>query len=161
MHNFRPSDRIQHITIIFPMQKLFRSLLLIIGTACFFLITQFSYADCGFFSFWGQCETQPPYCQGDSCTTERWVNDVRTLIPDLTNRPISVYIQDIVRYLLSFISIIAVIYIIYAGFQVMTGAGDEEKMKKARNIILYVIIGIIIMWLAYGIVWWALKLIKG
>ena len=36
----------------------------------------------------------------------------------------------------------------------MTGAGDEEKSKKAKNIILYVIVGIVIMWLAYAAVNW-------
>lgn len=61
---------------------------------------------------------------------------------------------------MSFISIIGVLYIIYAGFQVMIGAGDEEKMKKAKNIILYVVIGIIIMWLAYSIVKWAIDLVS-
>lgn len=61
---------------------------------------------------------------------------------------------------MGFISIIAVIYIIYAGFQLMIGAGDEEKMKKTRQIILYVILGIMIMWLAYPIVKWTTELIK-
>jgi PKD repeat protein len=70
----------------------------------------------------------------------------------ITQKPISEYAQDIIKYLMSFISIIAVIYIIYAGFSVMIGGGDEEKVKKAKNIILYVVVGIIIMWLAYGIV---------
>jgi PKD repeat protein len=50
------------------------------------------------------------------------------------------------------VTLIAVIYIIYAGFQIMTGGGDEEKMKKSRNTILYVFIGIVIMWLAYALV---------
>lgn len=77
----------------------------------------------------------------------------------LTDKPISQFIQDVVKYLLSFISIIGVIYIIYAGFQLMIGAGDEEKMKKAKQIILYVVIGIVVMWLAYGIVNWTIKLI--
>lgn len=60
---------------------------------------------------------------------------------------------------MSFISIIAVIYIIYAGFQLMIGAGDEEKMKKTRQIILYVVLGILIMWLAYPIVRWTIDLV--
>ncbi len=77
----------------------------------------------------------------------------------LTNKPLSEYAQDVVLYFLSFISIIAVIYIIYAGFQILIGGGDEEKMKKAKNIILYVIVGIIIMWLAYSIVEWIMKLL--
>jgi type IV secretory pathway VirB2 component (pilin) len=55
------------------------------------------------------------------------------------------------------VTLIAVLYIIYAGFQIMTGAGDEEKNKKAKNIILYVVIGIVIMWLAYSIVDFIIK----
>lgn len=55
---------------------------------------------------------------------------------------------------MTFISIIAVLYIIYAGFQILIGAGDEEKMKKAKNIVLYVTLGIILMWLSYSIVKW-------
>lgn len=58
---------------------------------------------------------------------------------------------------LSFVSLVAVIYVIYAGFQIMTGAGDEEKNKKGKNIILYVIIGIVVMWLAYAMVNWVVK----
>lgn len=62
-------------------------------------------------------------------------------------------------YFLSFISIIAVLFIIYAGFQVVIGGGDEEKTKKAKNTITYVVVGIIIMWLSYSIVRWVLDLI--
>ena len=39
----------------------------------------------------------------------------------------------------------------------MIGAGDEEKTKKTKNIILYVCIGIVIMWLAYSIVAFVMK----
>jgi hypothetical protein len=60
---------------------------------------------------------------------------------------------------MGFVSLIAVLYIIYAGFQLMTGAGDEEKMKKTRSIITYVILGILIMWLAYPIVRWTINLV--
>jgi Type IV secretion system pilin len=61
---------------------------------------------------------------------------------------------------MSFLSIIAVIYIIYAGFQMMTGGADEEKTKKTKAIITQVIIGIIIMWLAYPIVKWTINLVN-
>jgi type IV secretory pathway VirB2 component (pilin) len=74
--------------------------------------------------------------------------------------PISEFAQVVIRYLMSFISIIAVIYIIYAGFSVMIGGGDEEKVKKAKNIILYVVVGILIMWLAYGIVKFTLNIVS-
>lgn len=62
------------------------------------------------------------------------------------------YIIDIVFYLLSFISLIALLYIIYSGFQIITGAWDEEKNKKAKNTITYIAVGIILIWLAIPIV---------
>ncbi len=69
-----------------------------------------------------------------------------------TDETASQYAIRVVKYFLGFVTIIAVIYIIWAGFQLMIGAGDEEKAKKAKNIIVYVIVGIVIMWLAYSIV---------
>ena len=63
----------------------------------------------------------------------------------MSKKTFSQFAQDIVVYLLSFVTIIAVIYIIYAGFQVLIGAGDEEKLKKAKNIILYILVGFIIL----------------
>ena len=41
----------------------------------------------------------------------------------------------------------------------MMGAGDEEKMKKARQIIIYVMLGIALMWLAVPIVKWTVKMV--
>ena len=66
----------------------------------------------------------------------------------VTDRSLSEYIQDIVAFLLGFLSIIAVIYIIYAGFTLLSSAWDEDKMKNTKNTILYVIIGLVIIWLA-------------
>jgi len=36
----------------------------------------------------------------------------------------------------------------------MIWAGDEEKAKKAKNIILYILVGIVVMWLAFALVNW-------
>lgn len=118
------------------------------------------FAGCdGWFDF--GCEVKPPYCTDGTCNLEKWVKDVGWVTKDLiTDRPLSAYAQDIIIYLMTFISIIAVLYIIYAGFQVLIGAGDEEKMKKAKNIVLYVTLGIILMWLSYSIVQWIFDVIN-
>lgn len=60
---------------------------------------------------------------------------------------------------MGFVSLIAVIYIIWAGFNVLTGNGDDKKLEDAKKTILYVIIGMIMIWLAYPIVKWALELL--
>ncbi len=42
-------------------------------------------------------------------------------------------------YLLSFISLVAVIYVMYAGAQLMLNPADEESAGKAKKIIVAVI----------------------
>ena len=68
-----------------------------------------------------------------------------------TERSASEYIQDVVLYLLSFVSLLAILYIIYAGFNILTGNGDEEKLKNSKTTVIYVILGIALMWLAWPI----------
>ncbi len=55
----------------------------------------------------------------------------------------------IVNITLSFLGIIFVCLIIYAGFIWMTAQGDESKVEKAKNIIIAAVIGIIITISAY------------
>lgn len=54
-----------------------------------------------------------------------------------------------INYFNGFIGIITVILIIYAGFLVLTGAGDDEKVKKAKSIIKYALIGIFLLVASY------------
>ncbi len=77
-----------------------------------------------------------------------------------TERWISEYIQDIIVNILTYISIIAVVYIIYAWFRILTWAWDEENLKKQKSTILYVAIWIIIIWLAYPITLFIINLLN-
>ncbi len=119
------------------------------------------FAGCdGWFTFSSNCDTQLPYCSWSGCWLWQWfLASIRAVWDNLSHEPISQLAQDMVSYFLSFVSLVAVIYIIYAGFQLMISAGDEEKMKKTKNIILYVVAGILIMWLSYGIVKWIIDLV--
>ena len=54
-----------------------------------------------------------------------------------------------INYFNGFIGLITVILIIYAWFLVLTGAGDDEKLKKAKSIIKYAIIGIFLLVASY------------
>ena len=56
-----------------------------------------------------------------------------------------------INYFNGFIWIITVLLIIYAGFLVLTGAGDDEKMKKAKSIIKYAVIGIFLLVASYAL----------
>lgn len=57
----------------------------------------------------------------------------------------------IIIFLNWFIALITVIMIMYAGFLILTGGGDEEKSQKAKRIITYAIIGVLIILFSYVI----------
>jgi hypothetical protein len=108
--------------------------------------------------FWdwsGDCGSpdEIPFCQGNECTLEwgvviaEWAVEGR-----LSQETIVDFVTRIVLYFMSFVSIIAVAYVIYAGFQLMISGWDEEKAKKTKKIITYVIAGILLMWIAYWLV---------
>lgn len=61
-------------------------------------------------------------------------------------------IMGVITTLLTFVTIIAVAYALYGGFMIMTAGGDDERAKKGRKLIIQVLIGITVMWLAYAIV---------
>jgi hypothetical protein len=58
----------------------------------------------------------------------------------------------IIRYLLGFLGVVAVIILIYGGFLWMTAKGDEERVRKAKKTIINGLIGLIIILLSYAIV---------
>lgn len=47
---------------------------------------------------------------------------------------------------------LAVIMVVYAGFMFLTAGGDVEKITKARNALMYAVIGVVIALLAKSIV---------
>jgi Type IV secretion system pilin len=57
----------------------------------------------------------------------------------------------VINYFNGFIGLITVILIIYAWFLVLTGAWDDEKLKKAKSIIVYAFIGIFLLVSSYAL----------
>ena len=62
---------------------------------------------------------------------------------------ISTLIVDIINWLNWFVWIIVILMIIYAWFLIFIFSWDEEKIKKAKNIILYIIIWLFILSVNY------------
>lgn len=52
--------------------------------------------------------------------------------------------------------IIAVLVIIIAGYTYVTSQGDSSAVTKAKNQILYAVIGLIIIFLAFAITWFVI-----
>ena len=73
-----------------------------------------------------------------------------------TNKETSESFNDtiikIVNGILGVIGLVAVVMVILGGIQYMTSAGDPGKVKKGKDTILYGLIGLVIVGLAFAIV---------
>ena len=73
--------------------------------------------------------------------------------------------RNIINIILGFLGIIAVVIILYAGFQWMTAGGEEEKVGEARQRLIQGAIGLILIiaaWIiAYFVIDALVKAIQG
>ena len=58
----------------------------------------------------------------------------------------------IVRYLMTFLAIIAVIIVLYGGFRWMTANGNEDRVESAKRTIIAGAIGLVVILAAFAIV---------
>ena len=61
-------------------------------------------------------------------------------------------VQKIINTVIGVVGVVAVAMIIIGGIQYTTSSGDAPKVKKAKDTILYGIVGLIIALLAFAIV---------
>lgn len=141
------------------MKKIFLSFVLLfsIFPSSIFISTQASFFD----DFIDDSTPDAYICDDGDCGLDAGIELAKQGINDIEkDRSLSEYVQDIVVYLLTFISIIAVLYIMYAGFNILIGNGDEDKLKKSKATIVYVAIGIVLIWLAWPITSFLLNLLN-
>ncbi len=69
-------------------------------------------------------------------------------------------ITNILNAIILVAGLVAVVFIIIGGINYMTSSGDPGKTKKAKDTILYALIGLIICALAFAIVNWAISAIS-
>lgn len=74
---------------------------------------------------------------------------------------VSDVVVNILNVVIGMLAIVAVVFVVVGGVGYMTSAGDSTKLKKARDTILYAIIGLVICALAFGIVNFAVSIING
>jgi len=68
-----------------------------------------------------------------------------------TNTFLSSKVGTIIGLILSFIGVLFLILMIYAGITWMTSEGNEQKITQAKGLIINAIIGIIIVFAAYAL----------
>ncbi len=61
-------------------------------------------------------------------------------------------LEKVINYLFALLIIVAVIFLLIAGILFVTAQGDPDKVKKARDFVLWALIGVIVGVLAYALV---------
>ena len=69
-----------------------------------------------------------------------------------TDNQVGLLIARVLKTMLFIIGALSVVMIVYAGFNFVTSAGDSGKVIKAKGVILYAVIGLVVSLLAYAIV---------
>ena len=79
---------------------------------------------------------------------------------EMSTKPIGTTIGEVVNIFLYFVGAVAVIVVIWGGFQYITSSGDSQKATTAKNTIMYAVIGIVVVVMSYAIVNWVFGLFK-
>lgn len=69
-----------------------------------------------------------------------------------TNDKLPNVVQGILNAIIAVAGVIAVVFVVKGGVDYITSAGDAGKLKKAKDTILYAVIGLVICALAFAIV---------
>lgn len=67
-----------------------------------------------------------------------------------------VIIGNIIKAVLGIIGSIALAVFIYGGFTWMTSAGSSEKVRKGRDMIIWAVLGLAIIFLSYTIIYFVI-----
>lgn len=84
-----------------------------------------------------------------------------SMIEGPIHAPLRVVIMTLVYNALSFLALAGVVMVVIAGFYLVLSGGSETAKDSAKKIILYVVIGIVVIFLArslvgfflYGLLW--------
>jgi hypothetical protein len=82
-------------------------------------------------------------------------------LPDIGPQDISTPIQNVIKILLIASSVVATIFLIFAGYKYLTSSGNADEAAKAKTQILAVIIGLIIISTSWAIVSLVDKALEG
>lgn len=77
------------------------------------------------------------------------------------NVDIAVFVGNIIRALLALLGVIVLIFMVYGGYLWMASGGNEQMVKKSKDILFNTIIGLIIVIAAFAITDFIMKGISG
>ena len=95
----------------------------------------------------------PPGSEGDPFGTAN-LGNIR--VPQETS-DLPTIVSNVINIILGLLALVAIVIILIAGFEWMTAGGNDDKVKTAQKRLKYGLFGLVIIFLAYGIVTWVLS----
>jgi hypothetical protein len=89
---------------------------------------------------------------------EPCANNADTAVCASTGDNVNEIVKTVINVLLFVVGLISVIMIIISGISYATSGGDSGAVSKAKNTLLYAVIGLVVAFLAYAIVNWVIGL---
>ena len=83
------------------------------------------------------------------------------VVPNTEDASIGSLIAGALNYLMFFVGVAAVIGIVYGGVIMLTSAGNPDKLQTAKRAIMWSVLGVIVVVLAFTIVSSIDKIISG
>jgi len=84
-------------------------------------------------------------------TSANEVKAYKTQVANPDNNFLSTRVGSIIGVVLSFVGVVFLLLMIFAGLTWMTAAGNQEKVTKAKDLMINAVIGLIIVMAAYAI----------
>lgn len=101
-------------------------------------------------------------CDGAAgCAAPNTCNFSCTACNLLKVKPLAIIISGLIKWLLTLAASLAILFLIIGGIRYINLRGDFEQIEKAKNIITFVVIGLVIILIAYSVIVALDKIIKG
>ena len=100
--------------------------------------------------------TVPTFATTDVCSTDAPADVKEAAGCNGNKNALPTIIQSILNAIILVAGIISAVYIVIGGIHYITSNGDAAKVKKAKDTILYALIGLIVCALAFALVNWVI-----
>lgn len=68
-------------------------------------------------------------------------------------------VQSMISFITNLLYLIAVGFVLYGGFQMLTAGGDDEKVKSGKKILTQAALGLLVIFIASSLVSFILRLV--
>jgi hypothetical protein len=107
---------------------------------------------------WAQCnDPKANLTPAQQTTCGAWVAECgSTECPRTSNTKLNAQVKTIINVMLFIVGIASTIMIIYGAIRFVISRGEPEETKKARNTIMYSVVGLVVAILGFAIVNWVI-----